>query len=258
LKLLEHIYGRPIVANPDAPADDPEGINPFADPTCEACHGFGFVRRNVPIHHEDFGKAIPCSCAAGAIRQKRISRMEARIPYSDEGYTFDNYPREGDQRALALARAFALQDTGSLFLWGGVRVGKTSLASCIGRERLKRADDVLFLTVPDLIEEFKRTFDHERGELTTSQLTDLVRDTTLVVFDDIGAEHVTGWVLELLYRLINHRQTQRKRTVYTSNKSLRDLELRLDERIAWRIKAHCEPDGIVKVAGQNLNDREVA
>lgn len=254
LKLLEHIYGRPIVVDPTV-IDEPEGLHPLADPTCAVCHGFGFVRRPVPIHHEDFGKAFPCSCAAGAIRQQRIARMEARIPYGEEGYSFENYPPQGDQFALAQARAYALQDHGSLFLWGAVRTGKTSLASCVARERLVRGDDVLFVTVPDLIEEFKRTFDHERGELTTSQLTDLVRDTTLVVLDDLGAEHVTGWVLDLLYRVINHRQTLRKRTVYTSNKSLEELELRLDDRIAWRIKAHC--DGwLVKVAGQNLNDRE--
>jgi len=246
------------VADPTVP-DEREGLHPCADPDCAMCHGFGFVRRNVPIHHEDFGKSFPCRCAVGGIRQQRIARMAARIPYGPEGYTFDNYPPQGDQVALARARAFAEQDAGSLFLWGEVRTGKTSLASCIARELLTRGEDVLFMPVPDLIEEFKQTFDHERGQLTTTQLTDLVKDTTLVVLDDLGAEQVTEWRRDLLFRLVNHRQVLGKRTVYTSNKSLVELESdrRLGERIAWRIKAHCE-GWLVKVAGQNLNDLEAA
>jgi len=254
VKILERIYGRPLVADPTVP-DLREGLHPLADPTCPTCHGYGFVRRAAPLHSEDFGKAFACACAAPSIRQRRIDRMAARIPYGEEGYSFENYPVEGDQTALLACRAFAVSEQGSLFLWGPVRTGKTSLASAIARARLQAGDDVLFMNVPDLLEEFRHTFDHERGELTTSQLTDLVRDTTLVVLDDLGAEKVSSWVIDLLYRLVNHRQTLRKRTVYTSNRSLLELERRLDDRIAWRIKAHC--DGwLVKVAGQNLNDLE--
>ena len=254
LPLLERIYGRRLVVDPTRP-DEREGLHPDADPACTHCHGFGFVRRDVPLHHEDFGRAFPCACAAGAIRQHRIDRMAARIPYGEEGYTFDNYPVQGDLQALLTCRAFAQSSSGSLFLTGPVRTGKTSLASCIARARLAAGDDVLFVTVPDLLEEFRHSFDHEKGELSTSQLTELVKDTTLVVFDDLGAEKVSGWVLDLLYRVLNHRQTRRLRTVYTSNQSLAGLERRLDDRLAWRIKAHC--DGwIVKVQGANLNDRD--
>lgn len=201
-----------------------------------------------------------CSCAAPKLRARRIARMEARIPQVKPGtpYLFETYPAEGDQAALARARAFAMSEEGSLLLWGRVRTGKTGLSASIAHERILRGDDVLFVTVPDLLEQFRRSFDHEEGELSTGELTDLVKQATLVVLDDIGAEKVSEWVADVLYRLINHRQSNHLRTVYTSNRSLAELEARLGDRIAWRIKAHCEPDGIVKVAGQNLNDREAA
>jgi DNA replication protein DnaC len=182
--------------------------------------------------------------------------MEARIPVDYQGFRFENYPAEGDQAALVRARAYAELEEGSLLLWGKVRTGKTSLAASIAHERIQRGDDVLFVTVPDLLEQLRRSFEHEEGELSTGEITDLVKDATLVVFDDIGAEKVSDWVADVLYRLINFRQSERRRTVYTSNKSLAELEARLGDRIAWRIKAHCG-DWVVKVAGQNLNDRAV-
>jgi DNA replication protein DnaC len=256
---LERIYGRRIEANPAATDAEPERLCSDADPDCPYCYGHGFVRRAAPTTHPDFGKAFVCSCAAPKLRARRIARMEARIPQVKPGvpYLFETYPAEGDQAALARARAYADADTGSLFLWGRVRTGKTSLAASIAHERILRGDDVLFVTVPDLLEQLRRSFDHEEGELSTGQITDLVKQATLVVLDDIGAEKVSEWVADVLYRLINHRQSLHLRTVYTSNKSLVELEARLGDRIAWRIKAHCE-GGIVKVAGQNLNDREAA
>lgn len=253
MKALERVLGRAIVVD-DADVSDPEGLSEFADPSCPVCHGYGVVRRNVPTTHQDFGKAFTCQCAAARLRQRRIDRLEAHIPEDYRAYTFDNYPAQGDQRALERARLYAAEDSGSLFLWGPVRRGKTSLAACIARACIGRGDDVLFTNVPRLLEQFRRSFDRETGGLTTQAIADVLEQSTLVVLDDIGAERPTPWVTEQLYRLIDYRQSNRKRTVYTSNLSLEELRGHLDdERIPWRIKAHCG-DAIVKVAGANLND----
>ena len=45
------------------------------DPNCPICHGIGWLRRDLPIDHPDFGKIVPCSCRAEEVTQSARSRL---------------------------------------------------------------------------------------------------------------------------------------------------------------------------------------
>lgn len=91
---------------------------------------------------------------------------------------------------------------------------------------------VYFINVPELFQSMKTMFGQE------DSLKDLfykIKESELVIFDDIGAENSTDWAKEQLYTLINSRYSNNKACIFTSNKPINALE----RRIADRIKEMC-------------------
>src|SRR5919202_1486594 len=70
-----------------APSDD-EPVEPEVEPACPICKDFGFVRKDVPLGHPDFGRAIACSCREGEVRD-RLRRRSQIGALADR--SFDNF-----------------------------------------------------------------------------------------------------------------------------------------------------------------------
>lgn len=147
----------------------------------------------------------------------------------------------------------------SWLLKGGFGVGKTGLAVGYARERLVSGElggGLLFRTVPDLLDELKWTYDKNSAETTEEVMGRLYRVECLIL-DDLGSEQVTRtgeaseWVKEQMFKIVNKRHDEEKCTVFTTNKSLDELKIRLDERILWRIVEMCKGH-IIEVQGPNL------
>ena len=95
--------------------------------------------------------------------------------------------------------------------------GKSHLAVAILYKANRRG---LFVNVPMLL---KRLRDYYRGEgLKEYALTGELFEIPVLVLDDLGAERMTGWVEETLYLIINERYMQRRPTIITTNKSVRE------------------------------------
>ena len=45
-----------------------------AEPACPLCGGRGWVYRDVPLGHADFGKAFPCQCQERLSDEQRLSQ----------------------------------------------------------------------------------------------------------------------------------------------------------------------------------------
>ena len=123
-----------------------------------------------------------------------------------------------------------------LFITGTPGNGKTSWTYKISQAyvwNIATAGDpsrmpVYFVNVPELFQSMKTLFGQEDG------LKDLfykIKESELVIFDDIGAENSTDWAKEQLYTLINSRYANDKACLFTSNKPLNALERRIADRI---------------------------
>ena len=79
---------------------------------------------------------------------------------------------------------------------------------------------------------------------------------SLLILDDLGAEHISGsgWLEDRLYQIIGQRHRDERPIVFTSNLSIKEVGGRIGERIAWRIVEMCG-DNIVHVQGANQRDR---
>jgi DNA replication protein DnaC len=45
------------------------------DPNCPICHGIGFVRRDLPLSHPDFGKMEVCACRKEQMDRSREEHL---------------------------------------------------------------------------------------------------------------------------------------------------------------------------------------
>lgn len=167
-----------------------------------------------------------------AAERKRRNDIERRFDISVLGERFDNCTfstftaRDGAEKAAKLAEEYAsnFEDYGSdsLLLWGNPGNGKSHLAAAVCHAIKARGYIPVFQSVPELLERIRGTFRKQKGE-SEKEIMDALRDCDLLVLDDIGAEKVTDWVLEVMFRIIDGRYRKKKPTMFTTNFSPTEL-----------------------------------
>ncbi len=197
----------------------------------------GYITRNVPVGHPDFGKAVLCSCqhAEATVRRARKLRKVSNLA----GYihlTFDNFSVKENDTTLRPAAESAYRFTEDLEGWlvfqGSYGTGKTHLAAAIGNRLIELGnDDVVFLTVPDLLDHLRTTY-HPASETSYDALFDRLRNAGVLILDDLGTESPTAWAAEKLFQLLNHRYVYRLPTVITTNHRMDDMDGRIASRLS--------------------------
>lgn len=201
----------------------------------------GFVVADVYPGHPDFGKAIPCKCKEEERRQRRLKALaEMGGNRAIERLTFASFLPEGNglspdraqnlRRAYDAARAYALEPHGWLLLTGGYGSGKTHLAAAIANHAIVSGDSAIFMVAPDLLDHLRAAFSPS-SETGYDSLFEQVRNTPMLVLDDLGAQSSTPWAMEKMYQLLNHRYNLRLPTVITTNQRLEEMEPRIRSRL---------------------------
>ncbi|MBW7885196.1 MAG: ATP-binding protein, partial [Caldilineaceae bacterium] len=212
-----------------------------AGPACPICGDTGFIVPDLPVGHPDFGKAVPCTCRRQA-RQARSLRVLQSLGSLQilSRLTFDTFiPQPSHlppdkqynlRSAYETCRMYVENPEGWLLLTGTYGSGKTHLAAAIANARLAAGEPVVFMVVPDLLDHLRTAFSPQ-SETTYDQLFEQLRNTPLLVLDDLGAQSSTPWAQEKLFQLLNHRYNTQLPTVITTNQRLEDLDPRLRSRL---------------------------
>lgn len=216
-------------------------MNRPGDPNCPICGGVGFVRKDVPVGHPDFGRVDVCSCRQREVVQYAHQRLY-RLSNLDafRNMTFDSYNTEGlvgmseeQIRSLNMARNAAQYYSqhldGWLLLLGSYGVGKTHLAAAIANFTVGLGVPTLFLTVPDLLDWLRYSYGAEDANFESR--FEEIRNMNLLVLDDLGTQNTTPWAQEKLYQILNYRYVNRLPTVVTTNQALDEIEGRVQSRL---------------------------
>jgi DNA replication protein DnaC len=156
---------------------------------------------------------------------EQASRVGHIEPQMLKRMTFDTFDARGNnpnagqraslEAALSAAKNFAADPDGWLTLSGNTGVGKTHLAVAVAAERLATGAPVMFAFVPELMDYLRYTFGPE-SPVTYDRVFEQVKNTSLLILDDLGKEQSSKWAVEKLYQIIVHRHNARLPTVITS------------------------------------------
>ncbi len=211
------------------------------DPDCEICGGTGYVRRDLPVGHPDFGKISICKCRQGEVQQKVRDRL-FRLSNLDElkHLTFENFESGGRigtapaqskslESAFNTAQRFSRTLEGWLLLQGRFGCGKTHLAAAVANYVVDMGIPTLFITVPDLLDSLR--FSYDDPTTSFSQRFEDIRRAELLVMDDFGTHNATPWAQEKLFQILNYRYINHLPLLVTTNLALDQLEGRIRSRL---------------------------
>lgn len=159
---------------------------------CATCGGARYVRRGEAL--------VPCAGCLAEIP------LDARLRRSGFGGAkpFSEWRRGSATDAIMLAcAALVRRERWCVFARSGVGSGKTHAAMSAGRAWIERDGSARFWSVPELVQRMRDT----HREDSPLELTDFIaRNVTyaeLLVLDDMGADRVTPFAAEQIYRIVN-------------------------------------------------------
>ena len=208
---------------------------------CKRCGGAGFLIDDLPVGHPDYGRPVPCRCKLDERRSRQRSHFrDVHNLAALARFTFETFntnlsylpPHKVDSlvRAYDAAHEFALKPDGWLLFTGTYGCGKTHLAAAIANHRIENDQSAIFVVVPDLLDHLRSTFGPS-SEASYDDLFEEVRNTAVLVLDDLGVQVASPWTQEKMFQILNDRYNRQLPTVLTTNQRLEDLDQRLRSRL---------------------------
>ena len=161
--------------------------------------------------------------------------------YSDRPQGENRSPREHMRQVVTVcegfARRFPCYPLKNLLFSGGTGLGKTFLSGCIARQVSEGGYSVVYDTAINLFTAFEsRKF--ARDLAVERQARDDTRrylSCDLLILDDLGSELTTPLVQSSLYEVVNSRIQADKRTIISTNLSMKHIAERYSPQVASRI-----------------------
>lgn len=240
----------------------------LAEPDCKICHGTRLVRHTRSTPHGDVDYVIPCECQQSLISAGFIE--SAGIPQRYRDCTIDGL--EDLNRTIAQAKKLvgyflgtadklpgtdARTRQGLLFI-GPCGTGKTHLAVATLKEFIQKTRKPgLFVDYRSMLHQIRTTYG-PAADTTERAVLDRYTMTPLLVLDELGAERVTDWTLDIIFYVLNERYMNKRLTLITTNYLLESgpddqpLEERIGKRLISRL---CEMCTIVPLDGEDYRRR---
>jgi DNA replication protein DnaC len=169
---------------------------------------------------------LPDSLDLDRIRQMTFETFDIAVPHlkPEERWSLEN--------AYRSAMDFAEDPEGWLLIFGPNGCGKTHLAAAIANRCRTRGERPVFFFVADLLDYLRHLMSDDTGPGFLEGFNQL-KNASLLILDDLGAQSDVPWVRDRLFQLINHRYAARLPTVFTVSED--SLVRNVEERVLARL-----------------------
>lgn len=145
----------------------------------------------------------------------------------------ENLPKEhvlNLQKAINISTKYSESPQGWIVFTGTYGSGKTHLAAAIANYQMDLGFSPFFIVVPDLLDHLRATF-NPKSSVSYDRLFDAIKQTPLLILDDLGTQSATPWAKEKLYQLFNYRYNAKLPTVITTSDYITDIDPRIQSRM---------------------------
>lgn len=129
-----------------------------------------------------------------------------------------------------------------LLLFGAPGTGKTYIAFCIANELINRMVPVIAISSIGILNKIKETY-KKYGNEGEIEVINSLKNASLLILDDLGAENSTDWAREKIYEIIDSRYRDKKPIIVTTNLKLEQLM----EKMAGGDKVYRTYDRIIEM-----------
>ncbi len=206
-------------------------------------------------YYDDYKREDKKSSGKGLIYSiRQIKKCGIGKRYFDK--TFKNYDSKNNIKSVNECKAYCknfmanFKEGKGLFLTGTVGTGKThliaSMVDYLARIYKRKFDNymIYYYSSTGLLNEIKSSFE-DRG---SDKLISEIKNCTLLIIDDFGAEKTTDWVLETYFEIIDYRYSNLKSTIIATNLTDKEIKEKLSERVMSRIYEMCKG---IKLTGKD-------
>ena len=177
---------------------------------CPICGGAGFLRRDLPIDHPDFGRAMACRC-------KKQETIPALMRWSGLGnstrvWTLENFP--GDRETLKAAKEALAQKHGIWVFWSqAFGTGKTGILVAMVQACWQAGVPSLYQSVPAMLDRLRASYADGDYDALLSEL----KQVPVLALDEFHrwhnnaragedkAEGSHSWAEEKIFQIVEER-----------------------------------------------------
>ena len=210
--------------------------------TCPICKDEGYVDNK------------PCKCLTNHIIKEFYKSSNLLSMIGEEN--FDNFridyysdktlspgkrsPRENVTDILSRSHKFIddfgkTKNSGNIYIFGDVGLGKTFLCNCIAKELLDKGVTVFYVTAIEMFDIISQKIRSRDIADDIMKLYDFIYSSELLIIDDLGTETNNSFIQSNLFDIINRRLLLGRSTIISSNMDINDLKEHYTERTASRI-----------------------
>lgn len=204
------------------------------DPDCPDCKGIGYMRLDVPVGHEFFGKLLICECSQdriNAARTEKLQRASALEP-EDLALNWGQIMRTpAIDGAIEATRQALARGWGWVYLWGPPGPGKSLVLKCAVADMVRAGRDAVYANWSDMLQHMRAGYD--AGDF--DDRVEAWRSVSVLAIDEYGRAKDTDWAREIRNRVMNQRYetavVRKSITLFASNFPPDDGEDWLTDRI---------------------------
>ena len=125
----------------------------MCDESCEICGGIGYIRYEVPVYHEYFGKIFPCPNRDGWELYGAGCGLEMR----ERSLTWEALKAvNGMGEVKRVVQEVLTRGSGWLYLWGDFGLGKTRLLKTTVAAGIREKRPAAYVRMAEIIDRYAR------------------------------------------------------------------------------------------------------